>query len=98
MPLFAIIGHDVPDSTELRKAHRPAHLARLTQLDEQNRIKISGPTPTEHGADSMTGSILIIDFDDLAHAQAWVNDEPFLLNGVYSHVDIKPFIQVLPKA
>lgn len=35
MALYIIIGHDVPDSLELRKQFRSAHLERLTQLDEQ---------------------------------------------------------------
>ena len=45
MALYIIIGHDVPDSLELRKQFRPAHLERLTQLDEQHRLIIAGPTP-----------------------------------------------------
>lgn len=97
MPLFAIIGHDVPNSTENRKIHRPAHVARLQDLHAQNRLIIGGPTPTAHGEDTMTGSLLILDFDDLEQAQAWANDEPYLTGGVYSHVDVKPFVQVLPK-
>ena len=97
MSLFAIIGHDVPDSTENRKIHRPAHFARLQALQDQNRLVIAGPNPTAHGEDSMTGSLLILDFDDLAQAQAWADAEPFLTGGVYSHVDIKPFVQTLPK-
>ena len=31
--LYAIVGDDVPDSLERRLAARPAHLARLTELD-----------------------------------------------------------------
>lgn len=96
MPLFAFIGHDVPNSTENRKIHRSAHLARIQDLNAQNRLVIAGPNPTAHGDETMTGSLLILDFDDLAQAQAWANDEPYLIGGVYSHIDIKPFVQVLP--
>ena len=31
--LYAIVGDDVPDSLERRLATRPAHPARLTELD-----------------------------------------------------------------
>lgn len=97
MPLFAIIGHDVADSTAKRAEIRPAHLERLTALHAQNRLVIAGPTPIAHGETAMSGSLIIAHFDDLAQAQAWANDEPYLHGGVYSHVDIKPFIQALPK-
>lgn len=98
MALYVIIGHDVPDSLELRRQFRPAHLERLTQLDEQKRLVVGGPTPISHGGSDMSGSVLIIDFEDDAAAQAWASEEPYLLSGVYSHVDIKPFIQVFPKS
>ncbi|WFF39455.1 YciI family protein [Moraxella nasibovis] len=97
MPLFAIIGHDVADSTAKRAEIRPAHLERLTALHAQNRLVIAGPTPIAHGKPAMSGSFIIAHFDDLAQAQAWANDEPYLHGGVYSHVEIKPFIQALPK-
>lgn len=98
MPLYVLIGHDVPDSTTLRQQHRPAHFARLTKLHEQGRLLVAGPTPSAHNtkAATMTGSVIIAEFQDDAAVQAWVSEEPFLINGIYSHVDIKPFIQTLP--
>ena len=104
MPLFAIIGYDVADSSAQRKLTRTEHVARLQALDSDQRLLIAGPTPIEHAdADNsaitkMSGSIVIAEFDSLQAAQAWVADEPYLRDGVYSHVDIKPFIHVLPKA
>ncbi|MDO4441577.1 MAG: YciI family protein [Moraxella sp.] len=97
MPLFIIIGHDVADSTAKRAEIRPAHLERLNALDAQNRLVIAGPTPINHGEPAMSGSVIIAHFDDIEQARAWANDEPYLHSGVYSHVDIKPFIQALPK-
>ena len=97
MPLFIIIGHDVADSTAKRAEIRPAHLERLNTLDAQNRLVIAGPTPINHGEPAMSGSVIIAHFDDIEQARAWADDEPYLHGGVYSHVDIKPFIQALPK-
>lgn len=97
MPLFIIIGHDVADSTAKRAEIRPAHLERLNALDAQNRLVIAGPTPINHGEPAMSGSVIIAHFDDIEQARAWADDEPYLHGGVYSHVDIKPFIQALPK-
>jgi len=95
MPLFAIIGHDVADSSAKRAKIRPAHIERLTALHAQNRLVIAGPTPINHGEPVMSGSLIIAHFNDIDEARAWVNDEPYLHGGVYSHVDIKPFIQAL---
>ena len=59
---------------------------------------MAGPTPIAHGAPERNGSGLVVDFDSDEAVQAWTSEEPYLLNGVYSHVDIKPFIQVFPKS
>ena len=96
MPLFAIIGHDVANSEAQRKITRPEHLARLQALDTEQRLVVAGPTPIEHGQSAMSGSIVIAEFESLDAAQTWAGAEPYLRDGVYSHVDIKPFIQVLP--
>lgn len=98
MPLFAIIGHDVVDSTAKRVATRPAHIERLQALHAQNRLVVAGPMPITHGEPTMSGSLIIAHFDNLEHAKTWVNDEPYLLAGVYSHVEVKPFVQALPQA
>ena len=97
MSLFVFIGHDVADSADNRKAHRTEHVARLDALDEAGRLIIAGPTPITHGESAMSGSVIIAEFDSFEDAQAWADQEPYLRGGVYSHVDIKPFIHVRPK-
>ncbi|MFB6349359.1 YciI family protein [Moraxella sp. ZJ142] len=96
MPLFAIIGHDVADSTDKRAAARPAHLERLNELLAQNRLVIAGPTPITHGEPAMSGSLVVAEFADIQAAKAWASQDPYISAGVYSHVDVKPFIQALP--
>ena len=96
MPSFVIIGHDVANSSDQRKITRAEHVQRLQVLDREQRLIIAGPTPIEHNKEAMSGSLIIADFDSLEAAQAWVNAEPYLRDGVYSHVDIRPFIQTLP--
>ena len=96
MPLFVLIGHDVADSQTKRQQARPAHVARLNALQEQNRLVIAGPTPIEHGGEQMSGSVVIAELDSREAVQAWVQDGPYLHAGVYAHVDIKPFVQTLP--
>lgn len=96
MALYVLVCHDVPNSGELRKIHRPAHLERLKKLKSDGKLKLAGFTPQSHEELVATGSVIIVDFDSEQAVQDWVSQEPFLLNGIYSHVDIKPFVQVLP--
>lgn len=97
MSLFVIIGHDVANSNAQRQITRAEHIERLQVLNREQRLIIAGPTPIEHGKNDMSGSIIIADFDSPNAAQAWAGAEPYLRDGVYSHVDIKPFIQALPQ-
>ena len=96
MSLFAITGHDVADSSAQRQVTRAEHVERLQVLNREQRLIIAGPTPIEHGKNEMSGSLIIADFDSLDAAQAWASAEPYLRDGVYSHIDIKPFVQTLP--
>lgn len=98
MSLFAIIGHDVAGSSAQRQLTRAEHIERLQILNREQRLVIAGPTPIEHGKNEMSGSLIIAGFDSLTAAQEWASAEPYLRDGVYSHVDIKPFIQALPVA
>ena len=98
MSLFAIIGHDVAGSSAQRQLTRAEHIERLQVLNGEQRLVIAGPTPIEHDNNEMSGSLIIADFDSLTAAQEWASTEPYLRDGVYSHVDIKPFVQALPIA
>ena len=97
---YAIIGTDVPDSLDARKAARPAHLARLDALQNEGRLRLAGPFPAvdavDPGAAGFTGSLIVAEFDDLAAAQAWADADPYVAAGVYASVTIKPFRQVYP--
>ncbi len=98
--LFAIISTDVENSLPLRQRVRPDHLARLKQLQEQGRLVLAGPHPAIESDDpaeaGFTGSLVIAEFANLADAQAWADADPYTLTGVYAHVVVKPFKQVLP--
>lgn len=97
---YAVISTDVVDSLALRKVHRPAHLERLEALHKADRLLIAGPHPATDSADpgdaGFSGSLVVADFDSLASAQAWADQDPYFLNGVYANVIIKPYLKVLP--
>ncbi len=98
--LYSIVGTDVPNSLNNRKSTRPAHLARLTLLNEAGRLVIAGPNPsidaTDPGPAGFSGSLIIAEFPSLEEAQKWTNADPYITAGVYTDVIVKPFIQVLP--
>ncbi len=99
MPLFVVQCTDHDNVLEKRLQARPAHLERLNSLLEQGRLVIAGPMPKD--ANDLTqgfwGSVIIVDFDSQNDLETWLADEPYLHAGVYKSVDIKPFIQALPK-
>lgn len=98
--LYAIISEDIADSLSRRKEARPAHLERLTDLQQQGRLILAGPHPaidTDDPSDAgFTGSLVVAEFNDLAQAQAWADADPYIEAGVYAKVIVKPFKKVLP--
>lgn len=98
--LYTIIGTDIENSLELRMESRPEHLARLEQLKALGRLIIAGPFPAidseAPGPNGFSGSLIIAEFESLDEAQAWANQDPYLLKGVYASVAVKPFKQTLP--
>lgn len=98
--LYAIISEDVDDSLNRRLEARPAHLERLDTLQQQGRLIIAGPHPAidnnDPGDAGFTGSLVIAEFDNLAQAQSWADNDPYIKAGVYDKVTVKPFKKVLP--
>jgi uncharacterized protein YciI len=98
--LYTIIGHDVPDSLELRKVARPAHVARLQALQSEGRLLLAGPFPAvdsnDPGEAGFTGSLIVAEFTTLTAAETWANDDPYVQEGVYQRVSVKPFRKTFP--
>jgi hypothetical protein len=97
--LYAIQGEDAPDSLAQRLATRPAHLARLTELQQNGRLLLAGPFPAidsnDPGPAGFTGSLIVAEFPSLLEAQAWSEADPYVAAGVYARVSVKPFRKVL---
>ena len=98
--LYAIISEDIKDSLSLRKKARARHLERLAKLQRQGRLLLAGPHPaidsdglTESG---FTGSLVVAEFADLKQARTWAEADPYVTEGVYASVLVKPFNKVLP--
>ena len=99
--LYAIIAEDSADSLNKRLLARPAHLARLQQLQDQGRLVLAGPHPAidaeNPGEAGFSGSLIVAEFTDLVSAQQWTAEDPYQQAGVYARITVKPFKQVFPQ-
>ncbi|MCF8005798.1 MAG: YciI family protein [Methylovulum sp.] len=99
--LYAIISEDVENSLTLRMSVRPAHLARLQDLQDAGKLVLAGPFPaidSAHPGDAgFTGSLIVAEFSELSAAEHWANTDPYFLAGVFARVTVKPFKQIFPQ-
>ncbi len=98
--LYAILGHDIPNSLDQRLTVRLAHLERLNALLAEGRLVLAGPLPAIDSADpgpaGFQGSLMIVEFPTLEDAKAWADADPYVTAGVFSTVEVYPFRKVLP--
>lgn len=90
---FVITCVDKPGALAVRKANRDAHLAYLKS--HAARIVAAGPTLTDDGT-GMTGSVLVMEFDDRAGAAAFAAADPYAQAGLFESVAIVPWRRVYP--
>ncbi len=98
---YAIVGQDVPNSLDKRMAVRPAHVARLQELQNQGRLLLAGPFPAVDAADpgvaGFTGSLIVAEFTSLPAAQEWAQADPYVTAGVYANIRVQPFRKTFPQ-
>ena len=90
--LFVIIGYDAPDAKEKRPQHRPAHLCHLEPLAAAGKVVLAGPFTDG------TGSLIVIDAESRDAVWELLARDPYVTNGVFNRVDVRPFLQVFPKS
>jgi len=98
--LYAIIGEDVPNSQAKRAAARPAHLRRVDELIASGKLILGGAFPAidsiDPGPAGMTGSLIVAEFGSLEEAKAWINADPYVTQGVFAKLIVKPYRKVFP--
>ena len=87
MSLFVLVCNDKPNSLDLRMATREAHLAYARGFASQ--IKLGGPLLDADGG--MAGSLLILDVETLQDAQAFTDNDPYALAGLFASVQVTAF-------
>lgn len=98
--LYVIIGRDAPGALEIRRRVRARHLERIGVLAQVGRIALAGPCPAvdspDPGSAGFSGSLIVAEFESLEAARDWIGGDPYVTEGVFDAVEVKPFVQVLP--
>lgn len=82
MPLYAIICRDKPGHLQTRLDTRSAHLAHIR---DSGIVQLAGPL-IEEG--EMCGSLVVVEADDIAGAQAWAEADPYRAAGLFQSTEI----------
>jgi len=91
--LFAIRCIDKPGHAHVRADNRPAHIDYIKA--HGNQVVLAGPLLSDDGQ-SMIGSLLVLDFENRAAADAFVAGDPYGKAGLFSEVVMTPFRKVFP--
>lgn len=88
--LVALIAKDKPGALDTRVANREAHLAYVR---DTGAVQQAGPFLNAEGA--MCGSLLILDVDSVAAAEAWAKDDPYAKAGLFASVELIEWKRVI---
>lgn len=86
----ALICRDKPGHLQTRLDNRAAHLAHI---DASGVVEMAGPFLDAEG--QMTGSLVILQVEDLAAAQAWADADPYDRAGLFESVTISEWKKVI---
>jgi len=83
--LYAIIAEDKPGGLEHRLAVRPTHLEHLKSLGD--KLVFAGPFLD--GNDKPCGSLMVIEAQSQAEAEAMAASDPFVTQGVFDRHEVR---------
>lgn len=86
--LYAVICRDKPGALQTRLDNRPAHLDYLGQ----GGVVFAGPFIE---AGQPVGSLVVIEAESLAAAEAWAAGDPYALAGLFAGVEIREWRKVI---
>ncbi|MBE0413892.1 YciI family protein [Yoonia sp.] len=87
---FALMTKDKPGALQTRLDNRDAHLAYIAETDV---VEMAGPVLDADG--QMCGSLIVLEVDDLAAAQAWAANDPYAKAGLFSDVTLQAWKKVI---
>jgi uncharacterized protein YciI len=87
---FALMTKDKTGALQTRMDNREAHLAYVA---DTGVVEMAGPVLDDDG--QMCGSLIILDVDDMATAQAWADNDPYAKAGLFSDVTLQAWKKVI---
>ncbi|WP_411891209.1 YciI family protein [Yoonia sp. SDW83-1] len=87
---FALMTQDKPGAVQTRMDNRDAHLAYIA---DTGVVEMAGPMLDDDG--QMCGSLIVLDMDDMAAAQAWADNDPYAKAGLFESVTLRAWKKVI---
>lgn len=88
--LIALIARDKAGALQTRLDNRPAH---VDYLKETGVVSQAGPLLNDGG--DMIGSLVVLEVEDMAAAQAWADNDPYAKAGLFENVELIPWKKVI---
>ena len=85
----ALICKDKPGHLQTRLDNRTAHLAHI---EASGVVEMAGPFLSDG---QMTGSLVILNVETLAEAQAWADADPYAKAGLFESVTLSEWKKVI---
>ncbi len=85
-----VICLDKPGHLQTRLDNRSAHLAHI---EATGVVEMAGPFLDDDGA--MVGSLIMLNVETLAEAQAWAAADPYAKAGLFDSVTIREWKKVI---
>jgi uncharacterized protein YciI len=88
---FLLLAYDGTDSgaPERRLRVRPGHLDKISTMKRSGEFLFGGAILNDEG--KMIGSMVLYEFPDRATLDETLKDEPYITEGVWTKIEIKPF-------
>ena len=88
---FIIKAYDGANMLDRRMSVRPRHLEGMRRLT--NHIICAGGLLDEEG--KMKGSVLIMEYPDRSSLDAYLAEEPYVVEGVWEKIEVEPLNVVI---
>lgn len=87
---YALMTKDKPDALQIRLDNREAHLA---YIEKTGVVEMAGPCLDDN--EQMSGSLIILEVDDMAAAQKWADNDPYAKAGLFESVTLRAWKKVI---
>jgi len=88
--LIALIARDKPGALQIRLDTREKHVA---YLKESGMVSQAGPLLDADGG--MIGSLVVLDVEDMAQAEAWAANDPYKAAELFESVELIAWNKVI---